>query len=603
MGGQIALVTAAKNPGLFAAVVDDRGPTDLALWYQESDEPRQARIRQEVGGTPGEVPFEYQRRSPINFARNFASTPLLVYHASEDMTVLPHHSQDMVDAIRAAAPEAPVTFITFPGDHVTPVPGGYAGIVQWLAGHVRGAPPATIDAITDTSTALWWTQLAQQGTVPRWTTVRAEVAAAGSVTLHLVDPVGLDAAVDMASLGLPQTRYVVEDLAVDQATFNAQAVDPVNGQVRMSLGPGSHRVSIYLGQAPLPMATLTLQEGVNGYGGTRDTFIDFWNTTTGYGGAAQVRLRSPNVRNGLIRFDLASVPPQALSNGVRGAALSFYTGGRSNDNSSEIIAYPLSRSWVENQATWQQAAANQPWSVPGANGVPDDRSATALDSRLLEATNVRWGLDVTNAVAGWLANPTSNHGLLLRSTDPDEVEYTVASRENSTIDQRPRLLIVYPLATPTLTPSPTPTRTPTPTATPTSTATPTRTPTPTATPTATPSPTPVTGGIQGVVWHDVNQNQVREAGEPGVTGATITLLEGATTLAQTQTASNGSFGFAGLAVDRYYTVVQIPPRAYAPTTPSQRVVRVTAGALIQVDFGVVFRPPPVYLPLVARNGE
>ena len=36
MGGQIALVTAAKNPGLFAAVVDDRGPTDLRRWYEES---------------------------------------------------------------------------------------------------------------------------------------------------------------------------------------------------------------------------------------------------------------------------------------------------------------------------------------------------------------------------------------------------------------------------------------------------------------------------------------------------------------------------------------------------------------------------------------
>jgi hypothetical protein len=421
--------------------------------------------------------------------------------------------------------------------------------------------------------------------------------------------------VDVASLGLPQTRYVVEDLAVDQATFNAQAVDLVDGQARMSLGPGSHRVTLYPGQAPLPMATLTLQEGVNGYSGTRDTFLDFWNTTTGYGGAAQVRLRTPNVRNGLIRFDLASVPPQALSNGVRGAALSLYTGSRSNNNSAPFMAYQVNRPWVENQSTWLQAAAGQPWSQAGANGVPGDRSATALDSRRLEAVNVRWGLDVTDAVASWLANPASNQGLLLRATNLDEVEYTVSSRENSALDQRPRLLIVYPLATPTPTPSPTPTLTPTPTATPTATATPTRTPTPTATPTATASPTatatptatasptPMTGGIQGVVWHDANRNQVRDASEPGVAGALVTLLEGATTLAQTQTAGDGSFGFAGLAADRYYTVVQTPPRAYAPTTPGQRVVWLTNGVLIQVDFGLVFVPPPMYLPLVVKAGE
>jgi hypothetical protein len=260
---------------------------------------------------------------------------------------------------------------------------------------------------------------------------------------------------------LPQTRYVVEDLAVDQATFNAQAVDLIDGKAPFSLGAGAHRVTLYPGQQPLPMATLTLQEGINGYSGTRDTFVDGWNPTTGYGGAAQVRLRSPNVRNGLVRFDLGSVPPQALGNGVRGAALSFHTSSRSNNNSSEMVAYPLSRTWIEGQATWQQAAAGQPWSQPGANGVPGDRSGAALDSRLLDSINVRWGLDVTDAVLGWLANPAGNYGLLLRGADPD-VEYAISSRENSAVEQRPRLLIVYPLATPTATPSPTPTR-PTPT--------------------------------------------------------------------------------------------------------------------------------------------
>ena len=85
-------------------------------------------------------------------------------------------------------------------------------------------------------------------------------------------------------------------------------------------------------------------------------------------------------------------------------------------------------------------------------------------------------------------------------------------------------------------------------------------------------------------------------------GATVSLLEAGVTLAQTQTASNGSFGFAGLAVDRYYTVVQATPHSFAPTTPSQRVVLATAGVLIQVDFGVVYAPPPMYLPLIIRSG-
>lgn len=608
MGSQIALVTAAKNPGLFAAVVADRGPTDLARWYEESEPWRQMLIAQEVGGAPDTATwFEYQRRSPLSFARNLAHTPLRIYHATGDTTVLPHHSEDMVAAVLAANPAAPLSYITFPGNHTTPVPGGKEAIVQWLAGFSLGAPPPAFDAITDTSTTLWWVRVTQQGASPRWTTVNGAVETGNALAVKLVDDAGLDVAVNVASLGLPQTRTVVEDMAVDQATFSAQAVDLVAGEARFSLSSGAHHVTLYPGQTPPPVATLTLQEGVNGYSGVRDAYIDGWTASGGFGGAAQVRLRSPNVRNGLFRFDLSSVPAQALNNGLRGAALSLYTGSRSNSNAFEVEAFLMNRAWLEGQVTWAQAAAGQPWSQPGANGVPGDRSGTALDSRLFDATAVRRGFDVTDAVAGWLANPASNQGVLLRSDDPD-VEYAVASRENSAVEQRPRLLLVYPLATPTSTPSPTPTHTPTPTRTPTPTATPTRTPTPTAsptasaTPTATPSPTPLAGSIGGIVWHDANRNQVRDAGETGVAGAAVTLTEGGVTVAQTQTAADGSFGFAGLAVDRYYTVTQTTPRAYAPTTPSQRVVLVTTGVQIEVAFGIVFTPPPMYLPMIIRNG-
>ena len=115
MGGQIALVTAAKNQGLFAAVVDDRGPTELAQWYEESPVWRKLLIEEEVGGPPDDgTYFEYQRRSPITFARNLGSTPLRIYHAQQDTVVFPHHSSDMLAAIQAEHPAAPVTLTTFP---------------------------------------------------------------------------------------------------------------------------------------------------------------------------------------------------------------------------------------------------------------------------------------------------------------------------------------------------------------------------------------------------------------------------------------------------------------------------------------------------------
>ena len=601
LGGQTALVTAAKNQGLFAAVVDDRGPTELAQWYEESPIWRQLLIESEVGGPPDEPTyFEYDRRSPISFAGNLGSTPLRIYHAQQDTVVLPHHSSDMLAAIQGAHPTAPVSLTTFPGDHATPVPGGNASKLQWMAGFTLGQPPAQLEAVTDTSATIWWVRLIQRGSSERWSQLSAELGSNSHITLHVLDISGVDLVIDVGALGQPNTRFVVEDLAVDQATYSAQALNPVDGKLTLSLSAGAHRLNIYPGQAPLPMATLTLQEGVGGYGGTTDTYLDSWSPSSGYGGAASVKVRSPNTFNGLVRFDLSSVPGQALVTGVRGAALSFYVTARSNNNSATLDAYPLNRPWTENQATWLQAAAGQPWSQPGGNGVPNDRGGAPVDSRLLDNSNYRWGLDLTDTVAGWLASPDSNQGLLLRSDDPS-VAYDLASSENANTAQRPKLLLVYPLATATPTPTSTPTRTPTPTATPTRTATPTNTPTATATPTATPSPTPVVGGIQGTVWHDRNRNGARDSGEATLAGALVTLRHGGSTLGQVTTTADGSYGFGSLTPGQSYSVEETDPPAFSSTTPNQVVVPIVAGTTAVVDFGDIYTPP-IYLPLVVKTG-
>ena len=370
--------------------------------------------------------------------------------------MLPHHSQDMLAAIQAAAPAAPVSLVTFPGTHTTPIPGGATGILQWLGGFTRGSPPTQIDAITDTSTTIWWAELTQQGTQPRWSELRGGLGADNTLTLHVADTVGVSLAIDLAALGLPQSRMIVEDLGIDQATFSVQAMDPTNGKLQLSLSAGAHRLTLYPGQAPLPMATVTLQEGVNGYNGAPDTYASEWDPSTTYGGSDRIKVRSPNVFNGLLRFDLSSLPSQALTAGIRDATLSVHVLSNGNGNPSFIQAYRLNRPWVEGQATWLQAASGQPWSQPGANAVPNDREGTAVDGRLFQGSDLRLGLDVTDAVSGWLANPASNRGLLLRGDDPD-VEYDLASGEYSNPGLRPKLLVVYPLATPTPTPSPTPT--------------------------------------------------------------------------------------------------------------------------------------------------
>ena len=110
-----------------------------------------------------------------------------------------------------------------------------------------------------------------------------------------------------------------------------------------------------------------------------------------------------------------------------------------------------------------------------------------------------------------------------------------------------------PSRTPTASSSPTRTAIPTATATATATATPTRTPT--ATPTVTRTPTPVTYCLGDFVWHDANRDGIQEAGERGLGGLTLRLLDAAeTVLATTTSGSAGDYQFCGLASGGQYRV-------------------------------------------------
>ncbi|MEP7012998.1 MAG: SdrD B-like domain-containing protein, partial [Acidobacteriota bacterium] len=107
---------------------------------------------------------------------------------------------------------------------------------------------------------------------------------------------------------------------------------------------------------------------------------------------------------------------------------------------------------------------------------------------------------------------------------------------------------------------------------------------------------PPTGSIGDRVWNDVNGNGVQDAGEVGLNGVTVRLLNAANTVIATQvTATNGNYTFTGLMAGTYTVVVDsttLPP-GFGPTydldgvaTPHRAVAILTAGqARTDVDFG------------------
>lgn len=89
------------------------------------------------------------------------------------------------------------------------------------------------------------------------------------------------------------------------------------------------------------------------------------------------------------------------------------------------------------------------------------------------------------------------------------------------------------------------------------------------------------GSLSGVVYGDCNNNGIREAGEAGIGGIAITLVDAATgATTSTRTGADGSYAFANLAPGTYSVVEGATP-GYLPSrtnTGSLAGVAVTSGA-------------------------
>ncbi len=185
---------------------------------------------------------------------------------------------------------------------------------------------------------------------------------------------------------------------------------------------------------------VTVQTGENGYQGTRDTTLNQWFPTTNYSGLATLALRAPIVASPLLRFDLNGVIPAGST--VLEATLALYADTSSNQHPLEARAYQLVRPWEMTEATWNQASATQAWQVPGAQG-SGDRLAAPLATTAVTGAGQWYAWNVTNAVAAWVQNPSSNYGLVLEATGQAQVQYDLAASRWGVQGQRPKLTITY----------------------------------------------------------------------------------------------------------------------------------------------------------------
>ncbi len=405
---------------------------------------------------------------------------------------------------------------------------------------------------------------------------------------------------DLARMGLPISGpYTIDRINKDTGDFGQFFVTAADGRLRFSLRQGAYMLRISAGNQPPAMQQLRLRQGVNGYSGADDTYLDAWAPTSAFGGSTSMVVRhsdSSPIQKPLIKFDLAGVPANAhLRFAVLNVRATYVNGSAGQIMPVEV--HTLNRAWSESAATWTLASSGKPWDEPGAEGVPGDRSAQVSDYRELSQkadATVRYGFDVTAEVASWLANPTSNYGVILRSAPQVYPEAGGKSSisfgaSETDVNRRPELILVYTTEDPTPTPTYTPTVTPTPTHTPTQTPTATSTETPTAT------PTPANGRITGLVFMDQDRNGQQDAGEVGLSGKLIQLKQGDIIFDNVTTGEDGRYTFTAVTPGTWQVYASLPP-SYVVTTSSGNpaTVIVTAGSLIDLAFGAA--PAPTATP-------
>ncbi len=190
--------------------------------------------------------------------------------------------------------------------------------------------------------------------------------------------------------------------------------------------------------------TVTFQDGTNDYLGTADSQIVQNAASTTYGGATSLSADGDEPSGSgkdsaiLLRWDVSSIP---IGSTIQSASITLRV---TNASSHDYPLLALVRAWSESAATWQRAATGESWQTAGAQGA-GNRNATVLGTLSARSTGT---CAVTLNAAGlatlssWVDSSARNFGLVVASASNSD-GLDIASRENATVANRPRLTVVY----------------------------------------------------------------------------------------------------------------------------------------------------------------
>jgi len=279
MGGQVATVTAAKYPDVFAALFDVKGPTDFGEWYDDQgtllgyNSQQVVAMRDEcytnspnplTPQPPSGNLFCYHRRSSVELASNLIHEPISMTHSFDDQQVPIAHSYNLRDAINSFGPDRPAS--VFVDTVQGPACGGSAyhhcyepdpnAVMGFLNAFALPFNQTHLNLVTDESKAYYWLNIAQSGG-NHWSYVEARAnLGLRTVSLTITDNKNLTIGVNLGSaaivdwaglshpgLGLPGGTYHVTGAGVDTyipySSGYLQFTVPATAQGVVTISPSS----------------------------------------------------------------------------------------------------------------------------------------------------------------------------------------------------------------------------------------------------------------------------------------------------------------------------------------------------------------------------
>ena len=185
--------------------------------------------------------------------------------------------------------------------------------------------------------------------------------------------------------------------------------------------------------------SISFQDGVNSYAGTRDTYL--YNTSPTIVRGAEVTFiqdkdTAPIERTSLLKFDLTSIPAGST---IQSATLQFYVQAEGQGFNMHKMLVPWDEATISYASNGNrhfapnnldaESALNINW--PGIDGLQDFITLTVP----------------TATIESWVNNASTNNGWLMIATHADDGQQ-LSSRENTVVANRPKLTLNYTLPAP-----------------------------------------------------------------------------------------------------------------------------------------------------------